>query len=69
MFDKIPDIDIHSLRAEYAKSIYAKYDRNRNEYKNERMILYHNRLVTTYTDKSVYSFSTSVSGKCQQIGK
>lgn len=52
VFDKIPDIDIHSLRAEYAKSVYEKYARNRNEYKNKRMILYHNRLVTTYTDKS-----------------
>ena len=52
VFDKIPDIDIHALRAEYAKSVYAKYARPRQEYKNERMILYHNRLVTTYTDKS-----------------
>lgn len=52
VFDKIPDIDIHSLRAEYAKSVYEKYARNRNEYKNEKMILYHNRLVITYTDKS-----------------
>lgn len=52
VFEHIPDIDIHALRAEYAKSVYAKYARPRQEYKNERMILYHNRLVTTYTDKS-----------------
>lgn len=52
VFDKIPDMDIHSLRAEYAKSVYDKYSRPRQEYKNERMILHHNRLVTTYTDKS-----------------
>lgn len=52
VFNKIPDIDIHSLRAEYAKSVYEKYSRPRQEYKNERMILYHNRLVTTYFDKS-----------------
>ncbi|MBR3867883.1 MAG: hypothetical protein IKM66_01070 [Clostridia bacterium] len=52
VFAKIPDIDIHALRAEYAKSVYEKYARNRNDYKSERMILYHNRLVTTYTDKS-----------------
>ena len=52
VFNKIPDIDIHSLRAEYAKSVYEKYARPRYMYKNERMILYHNRLVTTYTDKS-----------------
>ena len=25
VFDKIPDIDIHALRAEYAKSVYEKY--------------------------------------------
>lgn len=52
VFDKIPDIDIHSFRAEYAKIVYKKYARPRQEYKKERMILFHNRLVTTYTDKS-----------------
>ena len=52
VFDRIPDIDIHSFRAEYAKSVYEKYARQRNEFKNERMILYHNRLVATYIDKS-----------------
>lgn len=55
VFNKIPDIDIHALRAEYAKSVYEKYARNRNEYKGERMILYHNRLVATYTDKNEVS--------------
>ena len=52
VFSEIPDIDIHAYRAAYAKKVYEKYSRNRNEYKNERLILYHNRLVTTYTDKS-----------------
>ena len=52
VFSKIPDIDIHAYRAAYAKKVYQKYARNRNEYKNEKMILFHNRLVTTYTDKS-----------------
>ena len=52
VFSKVPDIDIHAYRAAYAKKVYQKYARGRNEYKNERMILYHNRLVTTYTDKS-----------------
>ena len=52
VFSVIPEIDIHAYRAAYAKKVYEKYSRNRNEYKNERLILYHNRLVTTYTDKS-----------------
>ena len=52
VFSKVPDIDIHAYRAAYAKKVYQKYARGRNEYKNERMILYHNRLVTTYIDKS-----------------
>ena len=52
VFSKVPDIDIHAYRAAYAKKVYQKYARNRNDYKNERLILYHNRLVTTYTDKS-----------------
>ena len=52
VFSKIPYTDIHAMRAAYAKKVYQKYARNRNEYKNERLILYHNRLVTTYTNKS-----------------
>ena len=52
VFSKIPDIDIHAFRAAYAKKVYQKYARERKDYKTERMILYHNRLVTTYTDKS-----------------
>ena len=52
VFSKIPDIDIHAYRAAYAKKVYQKYARNRNDYKKERMVLYHNRLVTTYRDKS-----------------
>lgn len=51
VFSEIPDIDIHAYRAAYAKKVYLKYARPRQEYKNERMILYHNRLVTTYTNK------------------
>lgn len=52
VFNKIPYTDIHAMRAAYAKKVYLKYARPRQEYKNERIILYHNRLVTTYTDKS-----------------
>ena len=51
VFSKIPYTDIHAMRAAYAKRVYEKYARPKSEYKNERMILYHNRLVTTYTDK------------------
>ena len=52
VFSVIPEIDIHAYRAAYAKKVYQKYARERKDYKNERMILYHNRLVATYTDKS-----------------
>ena len=52
VFNEIPCCDIHAYRAAYAKKVYQKYARNRNEYRAERMILYHNRLITTYTDKS-----------------
>ena len=52
VFSEIPDIDIHAYRAAYAKKVYQKYARERKDYKNERMILYHNRLVASYTDKS-----------------
>lgn len=52
VFSKIPYCDIHAYRAAYAKKIYQKYARQRNAYKNERMILFHNRIVTIYTDKS-----------------
>ena len=51
--DKVKDLNISpEFILEQAKKVYEKYSRNRNEYKNERLILYHNRLVTTYTDKS-----------------
>lgn len=52
VFSEIPCFDIHAYRAAYAKKVYQKYARERKDYKTERMILYHNRLVTTYTDKS-----------------
>ena len=52
VFSVIPEIDIHAYRAAYAKKVYQKYARERKDYKNERIILYHNRLVATYIDKS-----------------
>lgn len=51
VFSEIPCCDIHAMRAAYAKKVYQQYARQQNEYKNERMILYHNRLITTYTNK------------------
>ena len=53
VFSKIPNIDIHAIRAAYAKRIYDKYKRNKSEYKNERLIMYHNRVVKTYTSKNI----------------
>lgn len=53
VFSEIPDKDIHAMRAIYAKKIYNKYKRNLNEYKDERLILYKNRVVKTYTSKNV----------------
>lgn len=53
VFSKIPYTDIHAMRAAYAKKVYQKYARNRNEYKDERLILYKNRVVKTYTSKNV----------------
>lgn len=55
VFCEIPSCDIHAYRAGYAKKVYQKYARERNDYKNERMILYHNRLVATYTDRNEVS--------------
>jgi len=55
VFCEIPSCDIHAYRAAYAKKVYQKYARERNDYKNERMILYHNRLVATYTDRNEVS--------------
>ena len=52
VFSEIPCCDIHAYRAAYAKKVYQKYARERKDYKTERMILYHNRLVATYIDKS-----------------
>ena len=53
VFSKIPYTDIHAMRAAYAKKVYEKYKRSRSEYKDERLILYKNRVVKTYTFKNV----------------
>ena len=51
VFSKIPYTDIHAMRAAYASRIYNKYARQKSEFRNERLIMYHNRLITTYTNK------------------
>ena len=53
VFSEIPCCDIHAYRAAYAKKVYEKYKRSRNEYKDERLILYKNRVVKTYTSKNI----------------
>lgn len=43
--------DIHSFRAAYAQRIYEQYKRDYREYKNERIILYKNKVYDTYISK------------------
>lgn len=44
--------DIHSYRADYAKRIYNKNKREYNEFKNERLIIFKNKVVASYTTKN-----------------
>lgn len=44
--------DIHSYRADYAKRIYNKYKREYKDFKNERLIIYKNKVVASYTTKN-----------------
>ncbi len=53
VFSKIPYIDIHAMRAIYASRIYNKHARQKSEYKNERLIMYHNRVIKTYSSKNI----------------
>lgn len=53
VFSKIPYVDVHAMRAIYASRIYNKYAREKSEYKNERLILYHNRVVKIYNSKNI----------------
>lgn len=53
VFSKIPYTDIHAMRAAYASKIYNKYARQKSEYKNERLIMYHNRVIKIYTSKNI----------------
>ena len=53
VFSKIPYIDIHAMRAIYASRIYNKYARQKSEFRNERLIMYHNRVIKTYTSKNI----------------
>ena len=53
VFSKIPYTDIHAMRAVYASRIYNKYARQKSEFRNERLIMYHNRVIKTYTSKNI----------------
>ena len=44
--------DIHSYRGEYAARIYNLQKRHINEFKNERLIIYKNEIIKSYTSKS-----------------
>ncbi len=44
--------DIHSYRADYAKRIYNKYKREYSEFKHERLIVYKNKIIASYTTKN-----------------
>ena len=44
--------DIHSYRADYAKRIYNKHKREYSEFKNERLILFKNKVVASYITKN-----------------
>lgn len=43
--------DIHSYRAEYATRIYNHYKRDFQEFKNERLIVFKNKIVDSYISK------------------
>lgn len=53
VFSKIPNTDIHAMRAIYASRIYNKYARSKSKYKDERLIMYHNRVIKTYSSKNI----------------
>ena len=44
--------DIHSYRADYAQRIYDSYKREYKDFKRERLIIYQNRIVNSYTTKN-----------------
>ncbi len=44
--------DIHSFRSVYATRIYNYHKRNYEDYKNERLILYKNKVIASYISKN-----------------
>ena len=44
--------DIHSYRGEYAARIYNLHKRHIYEFKNERLIIYKNEIIKSYTSKN-----------------
>ena len=44
-----PHADIHSYRADYATRVYNANKRDYSAFKNERVIIYKNRVIETYT--------------------
>ena len=53
VFSKMRYTDIDAMRAAYASRIYNKYSRQKSEFRNERLIMYHNRVIKTYTSKNI----------------
>lgn len=44
--------DVHSFRADYAQRIYNKNKREYKDFKNERLIIYKNKVVDSYISKN-----------------
>lgn len=44
--------DIHSFRADYATRVYSGHKREYSEFKNERLIIFKNKVVDSYVTKS-----------------
>ena len=64
--------DIHSFRADYAKRVYNAHKREFDEFRNERLIVFKNRVVDSYTTKNgrkdenkFYHLYTDIDGRKQ----
>lgn len=49
LFPYVPEADIHGYRSVYCCRIYKAAARNLDEYRNERLIVYNNRIIEIYT--------------------
>ena len=61
-------MDVHSFRACYAKRVYNENKRDFSLYKNERVVIYKNKIIGTYSTKNGRKSVAKLRKLCEEKG-